>query len=49
VIYFSSLPKITGNGGGNPPKVSIPGYVSPSDPGLTVNIYNPIPTSYRVS
>ncbi|KAL0571312.1 hypothetical protein V5O48_010647 [Marasmius crinis-equi] len=37
---------ITGGGSANPAKVSIPGYVSPSDPGLTVNIYNPVPTSY---
>ncbi|KAF9255545.1 glycoside hydrolase family 61 protein [Marasmius fiardii PR-910] len=40
--------KITGGGSANPSKVSIPGYVSPSDPGLTVNIYYPIPTSYTV-
>ncbi|PFH46218.1 lytic polysaccharide monooxygenase [Amanita thiersii Skay4041] len=40
--------RITGSGSGNPSKVSIPGYVSPSDPGLTVNIYYPIPTSYDV-
>ncbi|KAF5378572.1 hypothetical protein D9615_007129 [Tricholomella constricta] len=39
---------VTGGGSGNPAKVSIPGYVSASDPGLTVNIYYPIPTSYRV-
>ncbi|PPR08278.1 hypothetical protein CVT24_001118, partial [Panaeolus cyanescens] len=39
---------ITGSGSGNPPKVSIPGYVSASDPGLTVNIYYPTPTSYTV-
>ncbi|KAF7421201.1 hypothetical protein PC9H_011721 [Pleurotus ostreatus] len=39
---------ITGGGSANPSKVSIPGYVSPSDPGLTVNIYNPVPTSYVV-
>ncbi|KAL0953000.1 hypothetical protein HGRIS_007206 [Hohenbuehelia grisea] len=39
---------ITGGGGANPAKVSIPGYVSESDPGLTVNIYNPVPTSYTV-
>jgi len=39
---------ITGGGGGNPSKVSIPGYVSATDPGLTVNIYYPVPTSYRV-
>ncbi|KAF5354816.1 hypothetical protein D9756_005635 [Leucocoprinus leucothites] len=40
--------RITGSGSGNPPKVSIPGYASASDPGLTVNIYYPIPTSYTV-
>ncbi|KAG2009491.1 hypothetical protein CC2G_012424 [Coprinopsis cinerea AmutBmut pab1-1] len=40
--------RVTGGGGGNPPKVSIPGYVSANDPGLTVNIYNPVPTSYTV-
>ncbi|KAF8060181.1 glycoside hydrolase family 61 protein [Lyophyllum atratum] len=40
--------KITGGGSGNPSKVSIPGYVSASDPGLTVNIYYPVPTSYKV-
>ncbi|PPQ83164.1 hypothetical protein CVT25_005411 [Psilocybe cyanescens] len=39
---------VTGGGSGNPSKVSIPGYVSSSDPGLTVNIYNPVPTSYTV-
>ncbi|KDQ20796.1 glycoside hydrolase family 61 protein [Botryobasidium botryosum FD-172 SS1] len=39
---------ITGGGSANPAKVSIPGYVSASDPGLTVNIYYPIPTSYKV-
>ncbi|KDR78014.1 hypothetical protein GALMADRAFT_64786 [Galerina marginata CBS 339.88] len=40
--------KITGSGTGNPSKVSIPGYVSANDPGLTVNIYSPVPTSYTV-
>ncbi|KAJ3501539.1 hypothetical protein NLJ89_g9293 [Agrocybe chaxingu] len=39
---------VTGGGSGNPMKVNIPGYVPASDPGLTVNIYNPVPTSYRV-
>jgi len=39
---------VTGGGSANPSKVSIPGYVSASDPGLTVNIYNPVPTSYTV-
>ncbi|KAG6918733.1 hypothetical protein DXG01_012218 [Tephrocybe rancida] len=40
--------KVTGGGSGNPSKVSIPGYVTPDDPSLTVNIYYPIPTSYTV-
>ncbi|KAL1679263.1 glycoside hydrolase family 61 protein [Schizophyllum commune] len=40
--------EITGGGSGSPSKVSIPGYVSPDDPGLTVNIYNPVPTAYTV-
>ncbi|KAG8706475.1 hypothetical protein FRC12_002036 [Ceratobasidium sp. 428] len=40
--------KVSGGGSANPSKVSIPGYVSPSDPGLTVNIYNPVPTAYKV-
>ncbi|KAG8722339.1 hypothetical protein FRC08_003782 [Ceratobasidium sp. 394] len=40
--------KITGGGNANPSKVSIPGYVSQNDPGLTVNIYNPVPTAYKV-
>ncbi|KAG6915240.1 hypothetical protein DXG01_012572 [Tephrocybe rancida] len=39
---------ITGGGSGSPSKVSIPGYVSASDPGLTVNIYDPVPTAYKV-
>ncbi|KAF8963277.1 glycoside hydrolase family 61 protein [Flammula alnicola] len=39
---------VTGSGAGNPSKVSIPGYVSPTDPGLTVNIYDPVPTAYTV-
>ncbi|KAF9025810.1 glycoside hydrolase family 61 protein [Hymenopellis radicata] len=39
---------ITGGGSANPSKVSIPGYVSSNDPGLTVNIYNPVPTAYTV-
>jgi hypothetical protein len=40
--------QVTGGGSANPSKVSIPGYVSASDPGLTVNIYNPVPTAYKV-
>ncbi|KAF8605666.1 hypothetical protein BDV93DRAFT_554527 [Ceratobasidium sp. AG-I] len=40
--------KVTGGGSANPSKVSIPGYVSATDPGLTVNIYYPVPTAYTV-
>ncbi|KAF9560573.1 hypothetical protein CPC08DRAFT_707966 [Agrocybe pediades] len=40
--------KITGGGKGKPTKVSIPGYVSEKDPGLMMDIYWPVPTSYTV-
>ncbi|KAF8153812.1 glycoside hydrolase [Crassisporium funariophilum] len=40
--------KVTSGGGSLPGGVSIPGYISSSDPGLTVNIYYPVPTSYKV-
>jgi len=39
--------KVTGNGTGNPPKVSIPGYIKADDPGVTANIYTGM-TSYTV-
>ncbi|KAF9025456.1 glycoside hydrolase family 61 protein [Hymenopellis radicata] len=39
---------ITGGGSANPTKVSIPGYVAANDPSLTVNIYYPTPTAYKV-
>ncbi|KAK0451192.1 glycosyl hydrolase family 61-domain-containing protein [Desarmillaria tabescens] len=39
---------VTGGGSASPSKVAIPGYVSPDDPGLTVNIYYPVPTAYTV-
>ncbi|KAF9463069.1 glycosyl hydrolase family 61-domain-containing protein [Collybia nuda] len=32
--------KITSGGSANPPKVALPGAYSPSDPGITINIYN---------
>ncbi|TFK20180.1 hypothetical protein FA15DRAFT_721389, partial [Coprinopsis marcescibilis] len=41
--------KITSGGTGTPSYVSIPGYVSKTDPGLMVDIYWPVPTSYTVS
>nr|CDJ79823.1 lytic polysaccharide monooxygenase precursor [Leucoagaricus gongylophorus] len=31
---------ISGGGSANPPKISIPGTYKPSDPGITINIYN---------
>lgn len=40
--------EVTGGGSATPSTVSIPGYVSASDAGLTVNIYNPVPTAYTV-
>ncbi|KAF5370983.1 hypothetical protein D9615_010003 [Tricholomella constricta] len=40
--------KIVNGGSGNPPKVSIPGHLNPSDPSLNVNIYPPSPTSYKI-
>ncbi|RDB18102.1 putative endo-beta-1,4-glucanase D [Hypsizygus marmoreus] len=40
--------KVTNGGSGNPPKVSIPGYIKGSDPAINVNIYWPVPSSYRV-
>jgi hypothetical protein len=40
--------KITSGGSGNPPKVSIPGYIAQNDPSIILNIYYPIPTSYTV-
>ncbi|PGH20750.1 hypothetical protein AJ80_03510 [Polytolypa hystricis UAMH7299] len=40
---------VTGGGNGNPgPLVSLPGAYSPSDPGIQINIYWPIPTSYQL-
>ncbi|KAG8859927.1 hypothetical protein FRB91_005797 [Serendipita sp. 411] len=39
--------KVTGGGSGNPsPLVSFPGAYSPQDPGILINIYWPVPTSY---
>ncbi|KAL1672513.1 glycoside hydrolase [Schizophyllum commune] len=32
--------KITSGGSASPPKISIPGTYQPTDPGITVNIYN---------
>lgn len=40
---------ITGGGSGNPsPLVSLPGAYHATDPGLLINIYYPIPTSYTL-
>ncbi|KAF2270945.1 hypothetical protein CC78DRAFT_549957 [Lojkania enalia] len=39
--------KVNNGGNGNPqPLVSFPGAYKPSDPGIQINIYYPIPTSY---
>lgn len=40
--------QVTGGGSAKPSTVSIPGYVQPNDPGLTVDIYYPVPTAYTV-
>ncbi|KAG6813914.1 hypothetical protein H0H92_005763 [Tricholoma furcatifolium] len=38
---------VTGGGTGNPPKVSIPGYIHPNDTSVNIDIYPPLaPTSY---
>ncbi|KAK2772170.1 hypothetical protein FQN53_004701 [Emmonsiellopsis sp. PD_33] len=40
---------VTGGGSGDPgPKVAFPGAYSPTDPGLMINIYYPVPTSYTL-
>ena len=39
---------VTGGGSGTPgPTVSLPGAYKATDPGLLINIYYPIPTSYK--
>ncbi|KAF1951729.1 hypothetical protein CC80DRAFT_495886 [Byssothecium circinans] len=39
--------KVTGGGSGNPgPLVSFPGAYKATDPGIMINIYYPVPTSY---
>ncbi|KIY63414.1 lytic polysaccharide monooxygenase, partial [Cylindrobasidium torrendii FP15055 ss-10] len=40
--------KVSGGGSASPATVEIPGYLSADDPGLTLSIYYPIPTSYDV-
>ncbi|KDQ10136.1 glycoside hydrolase family 61 protein [Botryobasidium botryosum FD-172 SS1] len=37
---------ITGGGSANPTGVSFPGAYKGTDPGITLNIYYPVPTSY---
>ncbi|KAG8896853.1 hypothetical protein FRB99_008612 [Tulasnella sp. 403] len=39
---------ITGGGSANPPTVSFPGAYKGSDPGITINIYNPPPRTYTI-
>ncbi|KIM28933.1 glycoside hydrolase family 61 protein, partial [Serendipita vermifera MAFF 305830] len=39
--------KVTGGGSGNPgPLVAFPGAYKATDPGIQINIYYPVPTSY---
>jgi hypothetical protein len=39
---------VTGGGSGTPgPTISLPGGYKATDPGLLINIYHPIPTSYK--
>ncbi|KAF2140847.1 lytic polysaccharide monooxygenase [Aplosporella prunicola CBS 121167] len=41
--------KVTGGGNGSPsPTVALPGAYKASDPGLKINIYYPVPTSYTL-
>lgn len=40
---------VTSDGSGNPPKVSIPGYVAADDPGVVVDIYNAGGSTYTVN
>lgn len=37
---------VTGGGSANPATVSIPGVYSATDPGILINIYWPVPTTY---
>lgn len=38
---------VTGGGNGTPgPKVAFPGAYKATDPGILINIYYPVPTSY---
>ncbi|KAH7332765.1 glycoside hydrolase [Rhizoctonia solani] len=48
--YYISCAQVSVTGGGNvsPTKVSIPGYITKDDPSLTVNIWYPTPTAYKV-
>ncbi|KAG8811051.1 hypothetical protein FRC19_004123 [Serendipita sp. 401] len=38
---------VTGGGSASPSTVKIPGVYSASDPGILINIYYPVPTSYK--
>ncbi|QRV89114.1 glycoside hydrolase family 61 protein [Ceratobasidium sp. AG-Ba] len=46
-FYMSCVQiNVTGGGSASPTGVSFPGAYKGSDPGITINIYNPPPTSY---
>ncbi|KAG8736326.1 hypothetical protein FRC12_017686 [Ceratobasidium sp. 428] len=46
-FYMSCVQiNVTGGGSANPAGVSFPGAYKGSDPGITINIYYPVPTSY---
>lgn len=40
--------KVTGGGSANPATVSFPGAYGASDPGIAINVYYPVPTSYKM-
>jgi cellulase len=48
--FYMGCAQISVNGGGsaNPPTVKFPGAYKSSDPGVTINIYYPVPTNYVI-
>lgn len=39
---------VTGGGSANPSGVRLPGAYSPNDPGILINIWYPVPQTYKV-